>query len=106
MNLNPLELMKNLQEMQGKMGDIQEKLKELTVEGSSGGGLVKVRMNGQMEITGITIDPVAVDPRDVKMLEELVVSSCADASVKIKEKIRVEMSDLSGMPFPPGFPGV
>jgi len=106
MNFNPLELMKNLQEMQGKMGDIQQKLKEISVEGSSGGGLVKVIMNGQMEVTGISIDPVAVDPRDVKMLEELIVSSCADASVKIKEKIKLEMSDLSGMPFPPGFPGV
>ena len=78
----------------------------ITVEGSSGGGLIKVRMNGQMEVTGIGIDPVAVDPRDVKMLEELIVSACADAAAKIKDKIKAEMSELSGMPFPPGFSGV
>ncbi|MDA3957433.1 YbaB/EbfC family nucleoid-associated protein [Oceanispirochaeta sp.] len=106
MSFNPLDFMKNLQEMQGKMGDVQEKLKKIEAEGSSGGGLVTVKMNGQMDILGITIDPVAVDPRDVKMLEELIVSSCSAAMVKMKEKIRDEMSDLSGMPLPPGFPGV
>ncbi|QEN09066.1 YbaB/EbfC family nucleoid-associated protein [Oceanispirochaeta crateris] len=106
MSFNPMDMMKNLQEMQGKMGEVQEKLKTIEAEGSSGGGLVKVRINGQMEITGLTIDPIAVDPRDVKMLEELIVSSCSAATIKIKEKIREEVSELSGMPLPPGFPGI
>ncbi len=106
MDFNPLDFMKNLQDMQSKMGDIQEKLKGITAEGSSGGGLVKIRMNGQMEVIDISIDPIAVDPRDVKMLEELIVSACTSAYGNIKEKIREEMSDISGMPLPPGFPGV
>ena len=105
MNFNPMDIMKNLQDIQGKMGDMQEKLKRISAEGSSGGDLVKITMNGQMEITGITIDPVAVDPRDVKMLEELIVSACTSAYGNIKEKIRDEMSDMTGMPMPPGFPG-
>ena len=106
MSFNPMDFMKNLQDMQGRMGEVQDKLKTIEAEGNAGGGLVKIRVNGQMEITGITIDPLAVDPRDVKMLEELIVSSCSAAMVKIKEKIRDEMSELSGMPLPPGFPGV
>ena len=101
-----MDLMKNLQEIQGKMGDVQAKLKDIHAEGSSGGGLVTVRINGQMDITGITIDPVAVDPRDVKMLEELIVSACSAAGAKIKDKIKDEMSDMAGIPLPPGFPGV
>ena len=106
MDFNPMELMKNIQDIQGKMGDMQEKLKGISAEGGAGGDLVKITMNGQMEITSITIDPVAVDPRDVKMLEELIVSASTAAYSKIKEKIREEMSDVTGMPIPPGFPGV
>ena len=106
MNFNPMDFVKNLQDIQNKMGDMQEKLKDISAEGSSGGELVKVVMNGQMEITGITIDPVAVDPRDVKMLEELIVSASTAAHINIKEKIRDEMAEVAGMPLPPGFPGV
>jgi len=105
MEFNPLELVKNLQEMQSKMGDVQDKLKNIKAKGSSGGDLVEVEMNGQMEIIGISIDPVAVDPRDVKMLEELIVSSCSAAYANIKDKIKEEMADMTGMPLPPGFPG-
>lgn len=106
MSFNPMDLMKNLQEMQGKMGDVQDKLKDVYAEGSSGGDLVTVKINGQMEICNIKIDPVAVDPRDVKMLEELIVSACSAATSSIKVKIKDEMSDLAGIPLPPGFPGV
>ncbi len=104
MSFNPLDFVKNLQEMQGKMGEVQEKLKDIEAEGSAGGGLVSVKMNGQMEITGVTIDPLAVDPRDVKMLEELIVSASTAASVKVREKIKEEVSGMAGMP--PGFPGI
>ena len=106
MDFNPLEFVKNLQEMQSKMGDVQEKLKGISAEGSAGGDLVKISMNGQMEVTGVVIDPIAVDPRDVKMLEELIVAACTSAYANIKEKIREEMSGMTGIPVPPGFPGV
>ena len=106
MDFNPLDFVKNLQDMQSKMGDVQEKLKDISAEGNAGGDLVKVKINGQMEITGVTIDPVAVDPRDVKMLEELILSACTSAHINIKEKIKNEMSEMTGMPLPPGFPGL
>lgn len=97
MNINPMDLLKNLQQMQGKMGEAQSKLKELRVEGTSGGDLVKVVMNGEMEVLDLTIDPVAVDPRDVPMLEELIVSAISGASKKMKEKIQQEMAGMAGM---------
>lgn len=106
MEFNPLDFVKNLQEMQSKMGDVQEKLKGISAEGSAGGDLVKIQINGQMDVTGITIDPIAVDPRDVKMLEELILSACTAAQNNIKEKIRSEMAGMTGVPLPPGFPGV
>ena len=106
MDFNPMDMMKNLQEMQKNMGDMQEKLKGISAEGSSGGELVKVKMNGQMEILNVSIDPIAVDPRDVKMLEELIVSACTAAYSNIKDKIRDEMTGMTGIPVPPGFPGL
>jgi DNA-binding YbaB/EbfC family protein len=106
MDFNPLDFVKNLQDMQSKMGDVQERLKGIFAEGSAGGDLVKVKMNGQMEIVGIIIDPLAVDPRDVKMLEELIVSASTSAYRNIKDKIRDEMADVTGVPMPPGFPGI
>ena len=106
MDFNPLDFVKNLQDMQSKMGDVQERLKGISAEGSAGGDLVKVKMNGQMEIVGISIDPLAVDPRDVKMLEELIVSASTSAYRNIKDKIRDEMADVTGVPMPPGFPGI
>jgi len=92
MNINPLEFVKNLQQMQDQMQGVQDKLKDLKAEGSAGGDLVKVVINGKMEIEDIKIDPVAVDPRDVPMLEELILSAIEGATGAIKEKIQKEVS--------------
>ena len=103
MNMNPLEFMKNMQNMQSKMGDIQEKLKNVTSTGSSGGGLVEIGLNGQMEIQSVKLDPLCVDPRDIKMLEDLIQSAFVAACENIKIKIKNEVaSDLN---FPNGIPG-
>ncbi|MBN2627334.1 MAG: YbaB/EbfC family nucleoid-associated protein [Spirochaetales bacterium] len=90
--MNPLEFVKNLQQMQDQMQGVQDKLKDLKAEGSAGGDLVKVVINGKMEIEDIKIDPVAVDPRDVPMLEELILSAIEGATGAIKEKIQKEVS--------------
>jgi nucleoid-associated protein EbfC len=92
MNINPLEFVKNLQQMQDQMQGVQDKLKDLKAEGSAGGDLVKVVINGKMEIEDIKIDPMAVDPRDVSMLEELILSAIEGATGAIKEKIQKEVS--------------
>jgi DNA-binding YbaB/EbfC family protein len=102
-NINPLEFMKNMQDMQSKMGDMQEKLKNISATGSAGGGLVEICMNGQMEVSSVKLDPLCVDSRDIKMLEDLIQSAFVAASSNIKEKIKSEVAgDLN---LPPGMAG-
>ena len=68
--------------------------------------MVSVDMNGQMEVTGIKIAPEAVDPEDIGMLEDLVFAAFSDASAKIKDKMKEEMSSITGgMNLPPGLFG-
>lgn len=104
--MNPMDIMKNLQNLQSKMGDAQEKMKTLRADGSSGGDLVKVTIDGTMEVVSMTIDPIAVDPRDVKMLEELVGAAFTDAVRKMREVLQREMTQMAGgMNIPPDILG-
>ena len=101
-----MDIMKNLQNLQSKMGDAQEKMKTLRADGSSGGDLVKVTVDGTMEVVSMTIDPIAVDPRDVKMLEELVGAAFTDAVRKMREVLQREMTQMAGgMNIPPDILG-
>ena len=105
--MNPMDILKNFQNIQSRMGEMQDRLKDLTVSGTSGGGMVVIEMNGQMEVTGVTISPEAVDPEDIGMLEDLIFAAFSDASAKMKEKMKEEMSSLTGgMDLPPGLFGV
>ena len=72
-------MMKQMQKMQKKMAEEQEKLKEETVEGTSGGGMVKVVMNGHKEVMDVEIDEEVVDPDDVEMLQDLVMAATNEA---------------------------
>ena len=104
--MNPMDLLKNFQNIQSKVGEMQEKLQSVKVTGTAGGDMVKIEMNGQMTVTRVTISPEAVDPEDLGMLEDLVLSAINEASFKIKEKIRQEMSGLTGgIDLPPGILG-
>jgi hypothetical protein len=99
-------MFKQLQGLQSRVGEIQEKLKSVRVTGSAGGGLVTVDMNGQMQVEKVTIAPEAVDPRDISMLQDLVLAAMTDAMDRLKEKIRDEVSQATGMfGLPPGFLG-
>ena len=94
-------LLKQAQQMQTKMAEMQAKLAEKTVESSAGGGMVKIVMNGQHEILSVNIDPEVVDPADVEMLEELVAAAVNEARSKVDEMVKVEMSSLTGgLPIP------
>lgn len=105
--MNPMDLLKNFQNIQSRMSEMQERMKGLTVSGTSGGGMVVIEMNGQMEVTGVTISPEAVDPEDIGMLQDLVFAAFSDASAKIKEKLKEEMSALTGgVDLPPGLFGM
>ncbi|HTH15829.1 MAG TPA: YbaB/EbfC family nucleoid-associated protein [Magnetospirillum sp.] len=89
-------LMKQAQQMQSKMAEMQAKLGELEVTGASGGGMLKVTLNGKFELKGIKIDPSLVTPDDVEVLEDLIVAAFNDAKVKAETAMQDEMSKITG----------
>lgn len=104
--MNPMDIFKNLQNLQSQFGEMQEKLKNIQVTGTSGGEMIRIEMNGQMEVTGIHIEPEAVDPEDIKMLEDLMLAAFRSASAKVKEQLQQEAGNLTGgLNIPPGFMG-
>jgi DNA-binding YbaB/EbfC family protein len=97
------QLMKQAQEMQAKLQQVQEKLAEATVTGSSGGGMVQVTLNGKGDMRSIRIDPALLSKDEKEVLEDLIVAACADAKGKVEAYVRDEMSKLTGgLNLPPG----
>jgi DNA-binding YbaB/EbfC family protein len=88
--------MKMIQQMQNRMMKIQEELEETIVQGTAGGGVVTVEVTGQREMKSIKIDPSAVDPEDVEMLEDLVLAAVTDAMDKAAKLNEEKMSALTG----------
>jgi nucleoid-associated protein EbfC len=100
---NLADIMKQVQSMQSKMADMQSKLEGVTVTGQSGGGLVKVVMNGKGAVQGITIDPSLMKADEREILEDLLVTALADAKNKVDTSAADEMKSLTGgLPLPPG----
>lgn len=89
-------LMKQVQEMQEKLLEMQEKAGEKTVEASAGGGMVMSVANGRQEVLSIKIDPAVIDPNDIEMLEDLVVAAVNEALRKSREMVTEEMGKLTG----------
>ncbi|PRX26433.1 hypothetical protein BX659_12022 [Orenia metallireducens] len=89
-------MMKQVQKMQGQMAKMQDELAKKTVEASAGGGMVTVTANGQQEIVGIKIDPDAVDPDDVEMLEDLILAAVNESMRKVQDMTQKEMGKLTG----------
>jgi len=90
------QIMDTAQQMQGRMKDVQADLKDIVVEGQAGGGIVTVTANGAGRITRIRIDPVAVDKRDVEMLEDLVVAGVNDALKRAQAEAEQQMGKVTG----------
>jgi len=102
-----LGMMKQAAQLQSKMQEMQEELGNLEVEGSSGGGLVAVRMTAKMEVKGIKIDPSLVKPEETEILEDLVVTACNDARRKAEVAMQEKMQSLAGgLGLPPGLLGL
>jgi nucleoid-associated protein EbfC len=100
--MNPMDLLKNFQNIQSRVSAMQDKMKELSVVGTAGGDMVRIEMTGQMFVTKVTISPEAVDPNDIEMLQDLVRAAISDAHAKLKERMREEMSDVTGgLDLPP-----
>lgn len=101
--MNPFEILKNAQSLQEQFGKVQNELAGISAEGSSGGGIVKVTVNGQMEMVKVFLDPIAVDPRDVPMLQDLIVAAHRDAMSKIKNQIAQKLGPMAAGLNIPGF---
>lgn len=93
-NMN--QMMKQVKKMQEQMMKAQEELGSKTVEGSAGGGVVTVSANGHKKILGISIKPEAVDPDDVEMLQDLVLTAVNDALTKAEELANQDMGKFTG----------
>ena len=105
--MNPFELLKNMPQIQAKMKDFKEKLKDIRIVGFGGGDMVQIELNGEQNIQSVKISKEAVDPNDVSLLEDLVLAAFVDAQIKLKEKLQTELSSLTGgMNIPPGFMGL
>ena len=101
---NLQQMMKQAQEMQGKMTEMQDRLAEVELEGASGGGMVKVTLNGKGEMRGIKVDPSLCDPEEVEVLEDLVMAAFSDAKARVEDHMREEMQKVTGgLNLPPGF---
>ncbi|HZH45912.1 MAG TPA: YbaB/EbfC family nucleoid-associated protein [Roseococcus sp.] len=94
-------MLKQAQQMQGKMAEMQAKLEATEVEGQSGAGMVKVKLTGKGDMRRVTIDPSLMDDREV--LEDLIVAAHADARTKVEAMMGEEMQKATaGMSLPPG----
>ena len=96
-------LMKQAQEMQTKMQEMQDRLAGVDVEGSAGAGMVTVTMNGKGEMRGVKIDPSLFNSEDAEVVEDLIVAACNDAKAKAEATMQEEMSKITGgLNLPPG----
>lgn len=97
-------LLKQAQRMQAEMALAQEELAKAVIEGVSGGGMVKAKVNGHGEVISLSISPEVVDPADVEMLEDLIISAIKDALAQSKEMSSDRMNSITGGMG--GFPGL
>jgi len=95
-------LMKQAQQMQARMAETQARLEIETVEASAGGGMVTAVMNGKHELISLKINPQAVDPEDVGLLEDMVMGAINEASRQAQERMTTEMQKITGGMGMPG----
>jgi DNA-binding YbaB/EbfC family protein len=89
-------MMKQVQQMQAEMGEAQEKLKGEVVEASSGGGMVKVKMSGDMRLLEVAIDPEAADPEEVEILQDMVLAAVNEALRSAQELAANRLGGIAG----------
>ena len=100
---NMSNIMKQAKAMQEKMAEMQKKIEETEIEGSSGGGAVKIVMNGKHEVKNLFIDPSIVNSNEKEVLEDLIIAALNDVNKKIAENTNDQLGSISGgMGLPPG----
>ena len=90
-------LLEQARQLQQKMSDTQARLASKTVTGQAGGGMVTVTANGALELTSVKLDPLCVDPRDIKMLEDLIIAATNQALREARQLMEREMGAATGM---------
>ena len=102
--MNMQQLMKQAQKMQQQLAEAQENLEQVTVDASAGGGMVKVTVNGQMMLESITIDPEALDPEDVEVLQDMIIAAVNEGVRGVAEIANKQMGAITGGMGIPGMP--
>ncbi len=96
-------MMKQAQQMQAKMAEMQESLDRVEITGASGGGMVEVTLTGKGEMRKVKIDPTLVDKDEIEVLEDLIAAAHNDAKGKVEARVAEEMSKVTGgLQLPPG----
>lgn len=99
--MNMQELMRQAQKMQKKMEQAREEAGAKEVEGSAGGGMVKVVANGRSEVVSVTIEKEVVDPEEIEMLQDLIVAATNQAMQRANEMMQAELGKITGgLPIP------
>ena len=100
---NFAQMMKQAQELQGRIAEMQSEMERTTCEGRAGGGLVVVTLNGKGEMVGVKIDQSLLKPEEGEILEDLITAAHADAKAKVEETMKEKMQALTGgLPLAPG----
>ncbi len=100
---NLSQMLKQAEQMQERMAEVQEKLGRVELTGVAGGGMVEVTLNGKGEMRGVRIERSLVDPEETEVLEDLIVAAHNDAKSKVEAHLAEEMSKLTGgLNLPPG----
>ena len=98
------QIMRQAQAMQAKINEAQKKLEAMEVEGSAGGGLVKLRLSGKTALLGVAIDPSLLKPEEAEIVEDLIKAAHDDARRKLEDAQNEEMKSIGGgMGILPGF---
>lgn len=101
--MNIAEMMKQAQALKTKMEEMRQEAERTTAEGSAGGGMVKVTVNGKHEVVSVQIEKAIIDPEDPEMLQDLVRAATNQAMARVQEALQAELAKLTGgMGLPPG----
>ena len=96
-------MMKKVGEMQARMKEMQDELARAEIDGQSGGGLVRVTLDGKGEMKRVRIDPSLMKPDEAEILEDLIVAAASDARGKADAQMQEKMAEVTGgLPLPPG----
>ena len=93
------QVMQQAKEVSAKLRQVQEQLRHRTVEATVGGGMVTATVNGKLEVVKLQIDPQAVDPRDVDMLQDLIVAAVNEGMRRAQQLMQQEMQRVTGLPI-------